>query len=271
MTNTAAKPDVLKHSRIVKVRLDQIIVSASQPRSTFEREKIERLAQSISQNGLLQPLSVRRLGKMFELIAGERRLRALKLLGEEFAPCIVVNASEEQSAILSIIENIQREDLTVFEEAEGIEKLICRWGVTQSEAAERLGLSQSAVANKLRLLRLNREERDKICKNSLTERHARALVRISDEKERSKALGFIISHKLNVDQTEKYIDKLLSKEKKGSTKIVFKDLRVFINTINMAIETMRKAGVKAEAKKGETEGFIEYTIRIPKPCSAKQG
>jgi len=265
MTNAA----VLKHSRVTQIKISQIVVSSAQTRSRFEKEKLEKLAQSISQNGLLQPLTVRRLGKMFELVAGERRLRALKMLGLEYAPCIVITAGEQQAAVLTIIENLQRENLNIFEEAEAIETLISKWGVTQSQAAERLGLSQSAVANKLRVLRLCESEREKILKSSLSERHARALVRVTDQRERVRALNHIIANELNVMQAERYIDRLLNKEKKGSTKIIFKDLRIFINTINMAIETMKKAGVKAEAKKGETESFIEYTIRIPKPCNIK--
>ena len=265
MTNAA----VLKHSRVTQIKISQIVVSNAQTRTRFEKEKLEKLAQSISQNGIIQPLTVRRLGKMFELVAGERRLRALKMLGYEYAPCIVITAGEQQAAILTITENLQRENLNIFEEAEAIEILISKWGVTQAQAAERLGISQSAVANKLRVLRLTSPEREKILKSSLSERHARALVRIGDQRERNRALNHIIANELNVAKAEKYIDKLLSNEKKGSTKIIFKDLRIFVNTINMAIETMKKAGVKAEAKRGETESFIEYTIRIPKPCNIK--
>lgn len=265
MTNA----EVLKHSKVTQVKLSQIVVSNAQTRTRFEKEKLERLAQSISQNGLLQPLTVRRLGKMFELVAGERRLRALKLLGREYAPCIVITAGEQQAAVLTIIENLQRENLNVFEEAEAIEILISKWGVTQSQAAERLGLSQSAIANKLRVLRLNESERERFLKGSLSERHARALIRLGDPVLRSRALNHVIANELNVSQTERYIDKLIAGNKKGSTKVIFKDLRIFINTINMAVETMKKAGVKAEAKRGETESFIEYTIRIPKPCNIK--
>lgn len=266
----AANKTFFGGTRIVHLKLEQIRVNAAQPREHFDTAAIERLAESIAQNGLLQPLSVRKEGKGYELIAGERRMRALRHLGRETAPCIVVEASDEKSAVLAIIENIQREDLNVFEQASGIQSLIERWGVTQGEAAARLGLSQSAVANKLRLLRLSPQERHIITENALTERHARALLRIIDEQQRQRALAHIVARRLNVEQTEKYVEKLVKTPHRGGTKLVFKDLRIFVNTINMAVETMRRSGVMASAVKGESEGYIEYTIRIPKPCSAAQ-
>lgn len=252
-------------NRVVEIKISDIKANSAQPRKKFSKEAIERLAESIARNGLLQPLSVRKDGKGYELVAGERRLRALKLLNEKTAPCIVVSVSETQSAILAIIENIQREDLNLFEQADGIRQLITRWGVTQSEAAERLGLSQSAVANKLRILKLSQKEREMFLTASLSERHARAIIRIPEPKMRHRALHYIISNNLNVEKAEKYVDSLLNSEKKGGTKLVFKDLRIFVNTINMAVETMRRSGVMAKATKDENDKFIEYTIRIPKP------
>jgi ParB family chromosome partitioning protein len=191
------------------------------------------------------------------------------MLGEDTAPCIVISANECEAAVLTVIENIQRENLNFFEEAQRIEMLIARLGLTQSSVAEKLGLSQSCVANKLRLLKLSSTEKKIILENSLTERHARALLRISDEQIRKKAAIHIAKNKMNVAASEKYIDKLLSGNKKGETKFVFRDLRIFVNTINMAIETMRRAGVDAEAKKGENEAFIEYIIKIPKQVTQK--
>lgn len=267
---TAANKTFLGKNRVVSIRLDNIRVNSAQPRECFDEAAIRRLAESIKQNGLLQPLSVRRGERGYELIAGERRMRALRSLGIESAPCIVVDADEQRSAILAIIENIQREDLNIFEEAQGIEKLIDRWGVSQSEAAERLGLSQSAVANKLRLLRLSEKERSIITEKGLCERHARALLRISDLEKRRRALSYIVSKGLNVSQSEKYVEKLLNSQGKSNSKFVFKDLRIFVNTINKAIDTMRSSGVMASAARGETETYIEYTIRIPKSCSAQK-
>ncbi len=266
----AANKMGFEKNRVVSIKLDNIRVNSAQPRERFDSAAIERLAQSIEQNGLLQPLSVRRSGRGYELIAGERRMRALRLLGCDSAPCIIVDADEQKSAILAIIENIQREDLNIFEQAQGIEKLIERWGVTQAEAAARLGLSQSAVANKLRLLRLSESEKRIIAEKGLSERHARALLRISDSEQRRRALSYITARGLNVSQTEKYIEKLLKEPRRGGTRLVFKDLRIFVNTINQAVETMRSSGVMASAARGETESYIEYTIRIPKPCAAQK-
>jgi len=256
---------IFSANRVLKIKISEITENQAQPRVKFDERSIERLAESIARNGLLQPLSVRRSGRGYELISGERRLRALKLLGSETAPCIIVSVDEENSAILALIENIQREDLSVFEEAAAIRELLVKWGVTQAEAAERLGLSQSAVANKIRLLRLSADERQIIEKNNLTERHARALLKVEDPDLRRRALLHIASARLNVEQSEKYIEKLIAPPKKGGTRLVFKDLRIFQNTIKMAVDTMRRSGVMASAQKGETEGFIEYTIRIPKP------
>ncbi len=256
---------IFSANRVLKIKISEITENRAQPRVKFDERSIERLAESIARNGLLQPLSVRRVDKGYELISGERRLRALRLLGSEYAPCIVVSVDDENSAVLALIENIQREDLSVFEQAAAIRELIVRWGITQAQAAERLGLSQSAIANKIRLLRLNSDERQIIEKNALTERHARAALKIEDSETRRRALLHIASAGLNVEQSERYIEKLLAPAKKGGTRLVFKDLRIFQNTIKMAVDTMRRSGVMASAEKGETEGFIEYTIRIPKP------
>ena len=262
---TAAKTN-FKTNRICKIKISEISENEFQPRKYFSESAISSLAESIKQNGLISPLTVRKGQKGYLLIAGERRLRALKMLGREYAPCIVMDIEDKESATLAIIENLQREDLNPFEQAGAIYTLISKWGLTQVEAAEKLSISQSAVANKLRLLRLSQEEKALILKNSLTERHARALLSLKDEQLRKTALLHIIKYKLNVEKSEKYIENLLRKPK-GDTKMVFKDLRIFINTINMAVETMRKSGVMASAVKGESDGFIEYTIRIPKPAS----
>ena len=253
-----------KNQKIQKIKICDIERNPSQPRRVFDAASIRTLADSIAQNGLLQPLSVRRQGRGFELIAGERRLRALTLLGETYAPCIVVEASGQESAVLAIIENIQRRDLNIFEEAAAIETLINTLSLTQGQVAEKLSLSQSAVANKLRVLRLTESEREKILKNSLTERHARALLKIEDAQKRERVLNHICANRLNVVQSENYIENLLSNNKKGKTTFVFRDLRIFISTINKAIETMRKSGVRASATRDENDGFIEYTIKIPK-------
>lgn len=258
-------------NKISMIRLSEITVGPGQPRTVFDEQSIACLADSIRQNGLLQPLSVRQIGRQqYELVAGERRLRALQQLGCACAPCIRIEAGEQRAAVLSILENIQREDLSVFEQAEGIARLISRWGVSQSEAAQRLGLSQSAVANKLRLLQLGEAERAVVIENGLSERHARSVLRLPDGKSRLAALRYIASNRLRVAQSERYVERLIAGENRGKTRLVFKDLRIFTNTIQMAVETMRRNGVMARAVRGENEDFIEYTIRIPKPQTALQ-
>lgn len=253
-----------KANKILKIKISDIRVNGAQPRKCFDEDKICALSKSIKESGLINPLTVRRTQSGYELIAGERRLRALKMLGYTEVPCILVCADEKNSAVLAITENLQRSDLNIFEEAEAISKLIDKWGVTQSEAALRLGISQSAVANKIRILRLSQKEQDLIVENSLTERHARALVRIKDEQKRLCALKTVIRRKMNVHQCEKFVERTLNGQKENRTKMVFKDLRIFTNTINMAIDTMRRSGVKVEALKGECDEFIEYKIKIPK-------
>lgn len=267
---TADNVTFLGKNRVENIKIDSICVNSSQPRENFSESALISLAESIRENGLLQPLTVRKNGKGYELIAGERRLRALKLLERKTAPCIVVNVDEERSAVLAIIENIQRENLNVFEEARAIQTLIEKWGVSQSEAAKRLSLSQSAVANKLRILRLCENEQKIILENGLCERHARALLKISDTEKRIYALHYVAKHSLNVTETEKYIEKLQSSKKSGSQRFVFRDLRIFVNTINKAVETMRASGIGASAVKDENDGYIEYTIRIPKPCGSRK-
>ncbi|MFR1214314.1 MAG: ParB/RepB/Spo0J family partition protein [Acutalibacteraceae bacterium] len=171
---------------------------------------MDNLSNSIKESGLLQPLTVRRIGaNQYELIAGERRLRACRIAGFKTVSCIVNDCDEKQSAIYAMLENLQRQDLQLFEEAEGIARLISEWGVTQEEAAIRLGKSQSAIANKLRLLKLSLEDRKKIAEAGLTERHARALLRIPNQTMRSKVLDTIIANGYNV-QHNAYIEQLLT-------------------------------------------------------------
>jgi ParB family chromosome partitioning protein len=242
-----------------------------QPRSIFNEDGLNDLSESIRQYGVLQPLTIRRCEGGFELVAGERRLRASKLAGLKEVPCILLDATEKQSSVLALVENLQRCDLDFFEEAEGIRRLILQFGLSQDEAARRLGKSQSAVANKLRLLRHPPAVTETIRSNGLTERHARALLRIEGPEARLEAAEHIAAEKLNVAQTEEYIEGLLSKEggnvqaKKGiRTLYVFKDIRLFINTVTRAVETMRRAGVNASIERKEADGDIQLTIIIPR-------
>jgi len=254
-------------NKVISVATDKILPNPAQPRKIFDESELINLADSIKANGILQPLSVRcNKNNTYELISGERRLRAAKLANIESVPCIVLNKNEQQSAVLSLIENIQRQDLNFFEEAFAIKQLIVEWNITQEEAAIRLGKAQSTIANKLRLLRLTENQARKILENELTERHARVLLKISDEQIRDKVLYYIINRKLNVAQTEEYVNDMYKEQevvKKARMIPVIKDVRLFLNTINKAIDTMQRAGVNAQTEKISTEECIEYIVRIP--------
>lgn len=244
-----------------------------QPRKTFDSESLLGLAESIKQNGILQPLTVRmQSGGQYELVAGERRLRAAMIAGLSQVPCIAMKMDDRQSTVLAMLENLQREDLNFFEEAEGIARLIETWSLTQDEIASRLGKSQSAVANKLRLLRISAWERVKILDAGLTERHARALLRVPDEHRR-EALELIVQRGLNVAETDRLVE-LYAQPREGSKKQtrfpVVKDVRLFLNTISNAINVMRESGIDAVAVKQECEDYFEYTVRIPKYAKAKR-
>lgn len=253
-------------NKVVEISTDDIISNPNQPRSDFS-EDISQLADSIAQNGILQPISVRRKGSKYELIAGERRLRAAKLCDFPVVPCIVHEVSDRHSAVLALVENIQRQDLSFFDEASAIEKLITLYGMTQEDAASKLGRAQSTIANKLRLLRLTEKERALITQYGLTERHARALLRLGSAEDRLFILDKIIKCDLNVERSEKLIDEFIgSKRDKVSYKkrsVVFQNVKLFVNTINKAIETMQAAGISADSRKIQNEDYIEYRVRIP--------
>ena len=252
-------------NRVISININEILPNPNQPRTEFNEQELQQLSDSIRVNGLLQPLTVRKnVYHQYELISGERRLRASKLAGLTEIPAIVVDTDERQSAIFALIENIQRADLNFFEEAIAIKNLISEWNITQEEASERLGKAQSTLANKLRLLKLGSEEQQMILQNGLTERHARALLKINDEKKRTQALIHIVEKKMNVVQAETFIEQLLSEPKPEKKRIfIIKDVRLFINTINKALDTMKRAGIKAEAEKKQDDEFIEYVVRIP--------
>ena len=256
---------------IVLVPVNSIVPNPDQPRKIFNQYELESLAASIKHNGIIQPLVIRCVsdGK-YELISGERRLRAAKLVCLENVPCIIMSVCNEQSALYAIIENIQRDNLNFFEEAEAIEKLSVIYKLSYSEIAKKLGKSQSSLSNKMRLLKLSPEIRTVIIENSLTERHARALLRLENDVDRLKVLLHIIDKKLNVSDTDKYVDLYLSpKIIKTEPKIKkLKDIKIFINTINHAVDTMRKAGIKAVSTEHETGEYYEYVVRIPKMTSS---
>mgnify|MGYP001623818759 FL=1 len=254
-----------------RVRVSDIVRNPNQPRKYFDPEAIAQLAESIRQYGVLNPLTVRRApGGGYELVAGERRLRAARVAGLNDVPCLVIAADNEDSSAIALVENLQRRDLDFFEEAEGFKRLIDQYGLTQEEAARKVGKTQSAVANKLRLLRLSQQNMELIRSANLTERHARCLLRLEDETDRINATKYIIEHDLNVSRSEQYIDALL-KEKDapqvvgGERKVVrlIKDVRFFLNTLNRAVGVMVDAGIGATVDQTEDDDGLTLTISIP--------
>jgi len=239
----------------------------NQPRKHFDYDDLEGLAQSIRANGIIQPLTVRKTENgEYELISGERRLRAARLIGMTKVPAIIIDADEEQSTILSVLENIQRSDLDFFEEALALDKLLSVYGMSQEEVGRKLGKAQPTLSNKLRLLKLNEQLRYEISKAGLTERHARALLKLENDEMRERALSIIIDRRLNVEESERLIFQMnkRSEEPQGTVKKSFRDIRIFINTLNHAVDTIRRAGIDADSAKSETDEYIEYVVRIPK-------
>lgn len=258
---------ICRKDKIFHIPLGKISPNLNQPRKHFDLSSLRELAESIRENGILQPLTVRNAGGKYILIAGERRLRAAHIAGLATVPCIIAETDERQTATLALLENIQRADLGFFEEAEAISSLMRICGYTQDSVAKKLGKSQSAISNKLRLLTLGSDVISKISDMGLTERHARALLRLPSRDARLSALRFIGDNKLNVYQTDIYIDALLGKNtpKKtapGERKYVIKDVRLFYNTVGKALETMRRAGIRTDIIRDEDETCINMNIRI---------
>lgn len=254
---------------IVQVPVNEIDPNPNQPRRVFDGESLAALAESIKQYGVLSPISVRLHYGRYELIAGERRLRAARLAGLTRVPCLILDVDMEESGLLAMVENLQREDLDFVEEARGISNLIRMFDMSQEEAARRLGLSQSAVANKLRLLKLPPDILAALRDKGLTERHGRALLRLGTPEGQRAALAAICDQGLNVAQTDAYIDALLA-AKKAEEKparrraFILKDVRVFLNTLTHSLDLMKQGGIAAGMKKQETEDELIVTISIPK-------
>ena len=255
-------------TELLQLPISEIRPNPRQPRRTFAEEGLEELALSIRTHGILQPLTVRRTEQGWELIAGERRLRAALLAGLETVPCMETEADGNRSALLALVENLQRRDLHYFEEAAAIADYLRASGVTQEEAAAQLGRSPSALANKLRLLRLSPACRKLLTQHSLTERHARALLRLEAEDERLTALNRIVKRQLNVAQTEQYIEQRLSALRSAPPArrrtFILKDVRLFLNSVDRGLRLVRDAGIHADYDRQETEQDILLTIRIPK-------
>lgn len=239
-----------------------------QPRRTFDPAELEALAESVRRHGILQPLTVRRRDGGWELVAGERRLRAARLAGLPTVPCVEREADDADSALLALVENLQRQDLPYLEEAEAIAAYLTRTGVTQEEAAARLGRSPSALANKLRLLRLSPECRRLLAEAGLSERHARCLLRLEDEAERLAALRRIIEKHWTVAQAEQYVERRLQRLQATPPRrrktFILKDVRLFLNSLDRGLRLVRQAGVDAQTERRDTEDAILLTIRIPR-------
>lgn len=254
--------------RVLRLPVAEIRPNPRQPRRFFDERGLRELATSIRRHGIIQPLTVRRAPQGWELVAGERRLRAAKLAGLETVPCIEAAVDDRESALLALVENLQRRDLHYFEEATAIADYLRQSGVTQEEAAALLGRSPSAVANKLRLLRLSPACREILVRNRLSERHARCLLRLEDEGERLTALRQAAAKHWNVAQTEQYVERRLAALQTappaGRRTYIIKDVRLFLNSVDRGLRLIRDAGVDARTEREETEDEIVLTLRIPK-------
>lgn len=251
--------------------VDRISPNPDQPRRAFSEESISELAASISQVGLIQPIVVRPRGEGYELISGERRLRAVRSLGEQTIRCLVeLEGTDERSALRAITENLQREDLHFFEEAECCARLLNRLSITQEELAAKLGKSQSYIANKLRLLRLSPELRRAVTEGGLSERHARVLLKLPDDELRRAAAERMVSGSLSVKESERLADKLVREAEESRLQArsrpriirIFRDYRLFINTVNSACEQLRESGLCVSVEQHDFENGVDITIKV---------
>lgn len=277
MQTLKRRPGV-RRGGIINLSVDSLEPNPVQPRKNFEDESLQELSASIREYGILNPLTVRLRNGSYELVAGERRLRAAKLAGLEDVPCILIDVGLEDASLIALIENLQRKDLDFIEEANGIYQLIRMFGLSQEEIARRIGKSQSAVANKLRLLKLPKDVLETLRDRGLTERHGRALLRLPDADMQRAALMHIIDGGLTVAMTDSYIDALLAAEEESDAEpaeeahspqrsFIMKDVRIFMNTINRGLDLMKQGGIMAGMKKQETADAFILTISIPKAKS----
>ena len=251
----------METGRVIFLPARAIHPNPDQPRTVFKEKALQDLAESIRRHGILQPLSVRRVGTGYELIAGERRLRAAQKVGLTEIPCIVMTMSEQESGLAAMVENLQRQDLDYIEEAKGICRLTEKWGISQEQAAAILGRSQSAVANKLRRLKHSEAVLEALRQSELTERHARALLKLPDERQKLAAIEAISKANMNVAKAEQYIDSLLLRPQAKERK---PDVNAFLRNLTTALSKMQQSGVSAVSERRETEDRIVLTITIPK-------
>lgn len=248
------------------IDIDKILSNPYQPRDTFDSNSISDLAESIKSFGIIQPLTIRPHGEKYELIAGERRLKAAEFIGLNKVPVLIRDFDNQETAEIALVENLQRKDLDFLEEAYAYEQLIAEFKLTQKELAQKIGKSQSTVANKLRILNLPSEIQKKLKKSELSERHARLLLKLTSLEKQLEVIDKIIKNNLTVRETNSLIKKLLekNKSKEQSVKTVFKDLRVFTNSLNKTIKDMKKAGLEVKVDTNKSEEFIEYNIKLPR-------
>ncbi len=255
---------------VISLPIHLILPNPNQPRKTFDHDALSELAGSIRQYGVIQPITVRKKrDSTYELVAGERRLRAAALAGLLKVPALITEMEDDDSAIVALVENIQRENLSFMEEALSYRQLLDRCGLTQEQLAAKVGKTQSSIANKLRLLKLPTSVREIVRDNKLTERHARALLRLDSEEKQIYAVKRVVDFNMNVKQTEELVDKIIRNgieqtESKGKLQKSIADVRVFFSTISKAISLMNEKGIEATAEKDETDSYYEYVIRIAK-------
>ena len=264
-------PGVLQPGRVLFLPLGAIRPNPDQPRRVFDAAGLQELAASIRQYGVLQPLTVRKTQGYFTLIAGERRLRAAALAGLSEVPCLVVSVEDPDAGLLALVENLQRRDLDYIEQAEGLARLMRQYQLTQEQAAKQLGKSQSAVANKLRLLKLSPEILALLRTCGLSERHARALLRLPDEQTQLRAVRLAAENSWTVARLERYVEDALASAppQKKLGRFVLRDMRVFFNSLNHQLDLIRAAGIDAGAEQEETAEDIILTIRIPKSACVR--
>jgi ParB family chromosome partitioning protein len=251
----------METGRVVFLPLRAVRPNPAQPRKIFREEALQDLADSIRQHGILQPLSVRRIGAGYELIAGERRLRAAQLAGLTEIPCIVMTMDDKESGLAAMVENLQRQDLDFVEEARGIAALMDKWSISQEQTAKMLGKSQSAIANKLRLLKHSEKVLDALREAGLTERHGRALLRLSSEGQKLEVIALIHQLDMNVARTEQYIQSLLEEKQPKEKR---PNVSAFIRNLTQSLSKIQLSGIPAVSERKETENEIVLTITFPK-------
>ncbi|WP_411954353.1 nucleoid occlusion protein [Alkalibacillus sp. S2W] len=264
----------IQTNEVVDLEIERIEPNQYQPRTIFDEDKIAELAQTIHTHGMIQPIVVRQLqdGESYELIAGERRWRAVSTLDWKTIPAIIKNMTDTETASVALIENLQREELTVIEEAIAYDQLLHSHGLTQEALAQRLGKSQSTIANKMRLLKLPSVVQQALLNKQISERHARALIQLQDETLQEQVLSQIIEEQLSVKQAEDRVESILNPEEKADEKKkskpkvqgVNKDIRIALNTIRQSLSMVQDTGMDVETKEEDDEDYYQITIKLPK-------